>query len=117
MKLKSIIFIVAGLLILTVNDTKAQDLTATEIIQKATDKLNGESSKGTMKMTVVSVQWGNALFPGVWNQLGVFWTRNGYAMPFLHQAVCRFNGPPLSSSPWFESIQIKNIHVLCLYFK
>lgn len=45
----------------------AQDLTATEIIQKATDKLNGKSSKGSMKMTVVRPSWSREVSMTSWS--------------------------------------------------
>ena len=45
----------------------AQDLSAKEIIQKATDKLNGRSSKGTMKMTVVRPSWSREVSMKSWS--------------------------------------------------
>jgi outer membrane lipoprotein-sorting protein len=47
--------------------TMTQDLTATEIIRKATDKLNGESSKGSMKMTVVRPTWSREVEMKSWS--------------------------------------------------
>ena len=37
--------------------SKAQELTAKEIVKKANDKINGESSKGLMKMTIERPDW------------------------------------------------------------
>lgn len=48
-------------------DTKAQDPTALEIIQKSIDKLNGESSIGTMKMTVVRPSWSREVTMKNWS--------------------------------------------------
>ncbi len=45
----------------------AQELTANEIIQKATDKLNGKSSIGTMKMTVVRPTWSREVTMKSWS--------------------------------------------------
>jgi len=53
----SMIAMAVLILVLPQGRLNAQDLTATEIIQKSTDKVNGESSIGTMKMTVVRPSW------------------------------------------------------------
>jgi outer membrane lipoprotein-sorting protein len=45
----------------------AQELTAREIIRKATDKLNGNSSRGTMKMTVVRPSWSREVTMKSWS--------------------------------------------------
>lgn len=50
-------YLLICLMAIPASGLKSQELTAKEIIQKATDKLNGESSKGTMKMTVVRPTW------------------------------------------------------------
>jgi len=55
------------LLITTAGFSFSQDLTAREIIQKATDKLNGESSTGTMKMTVVRPSWSREVTMKSWS--------------------------------------------------
>jgi outer membrane lipoprotein-sorting protein len=46
---------------------KAQDLTAKEIVQKATDKLNGKSSQGIMKMDIVRPSWTRSISMKVWS--------------------------------------------------
>ncbi|MEE4256774.1 MAG: outer membrane lipoprotein-sorting protein [Bacteroidales bacterium] len=61
------IIILAMLLAVPVLETDAQDLSATEIIQKSTDLLNGESSKGTMKMTVVRPSWSREVTMKSWS--------------------------------------------------
>ena len=48
------------------NQVYSQDLTATEIIQKATDKVNGKSSIGIMKMTVVRPTWSREVTMKSW---------------------------------------------------
>ncbi len=53
----SIIAMAVLILVLPEGSLNAQELTATEIIQKSTDKVNGESSIGVMKMTVVRPSW------------------------------------------------------------
>lgn len=47
--------------------THAQELTATEIIKKATDKLNGKTSRGGMKMTVVRPSWSREVTMKSWS--------------------------------------------------
>jgi len=61
------IIILAMLLAVPVLKTDAQDLSATEIIQKSTDLLNGKSSKGTMKMTVVRPSWSREVTMKSWS--------------------------------------------------
>ncbi len=66
MKIKTTILtlvILAG----TVFSGIAQELTASEIIKKATDKVNGQSSKGTMKMTVVRPTWSREVVMKSWS--------------------------------------------------
>lgn len=58
-----ILLIFAGSIQMTI----AQDLTAIEIVQKSIDKLNGESSKGTMKMTVVRPTWSREVTMESWS--------------------------------------------------
>lgn len=55
------------LIIATAGFSFSQELTAREIIQKATDKLNGESSTGTMKMTVVRPSWSREVTMKSWS--------------------------------------------------
>ncbi len=49
------------------NQVYSQELTATEIIQKATDKVNGKSSIGSMKMTVVRPSWSREVTMKSWS--------------------------------------------------
>ncbi len=67
MKLLTIITLTLLLAINPGINTNAQDLTAQEIIQKATDKANGNSSKGTMKMTVVRPGWSREVTMKSWS--------------------------------------------------
>ena len=55
------------LIIATAGFSFSQELSAREIIQKATDKLNGESSTGTMKMTVVRPSWSREVTMKSWS--------------------------------------------------
>jgi outer membrane lipoprotein-sorting protein len=64
--MKKISIIVLSLL-LSAGSVYAQDLTALEIIQKSVDKLNGESSKGSMKMTVVRPTWSREVTMKSWS--------------------------------------------------
>ncbi|MEN8224548.1 MAG: outer membrane lipoprotein-sorting protein [Bacteroidota bacterium] len=48
-------------------DVCAQDLTAKEIIQNAIDKVNGKSSIGSMKMTVVRPSWSREVVMKSWS--------------------------------------------------
>ena len=45
----------------------SQEMTATEIIQKATDKVNGKSAIGSMKMTVVRPSWSREVTMKSWS--------------------------------------------------
>ena len=54
-------------LFISLGAVNAQEMTAREIIQKATDKLNGKSSKGTMKMTVVRPSWSREVVMKSWS--------------------------------------------------
>lgn len=47
--------------------THAQEPTAKEIVQTATDKLNGKSSKGEMKMTIIRPEWSREISMKVWS--------------------------------------------------
>jgi len=64
---QTIIIILSMLLVLPTQKTDAQDLSATEIIQKSTDLLNGKSNKGTMKMTVVRPSWSREVTMKSWS--------------------------------------------------
>jgi outer membrane lipoprotein-sorting protein len=47
---------------------QAQELTATEIVQKSQDKANGLSSVGTMKMTIVRPDWSREVTMKAWSK-------------------------------------------------
>ena len=64
---QSIIITLIMMLVIPAQSIKGQDLTATEIIQKSTDLLNGESSKGIMKMTVVRPSWSREVEMKSWS--------------------------------------------------
>ena len=64
--MKTISFILISILI-GMGGMRAQELTALEIIQKATDKVNGKSSRGTMKMTVVRPSWSREVVMKSWS--------------------------------------------------
>jgi outer membrane lipoprotein-sorting protein len=68
MKITATFIILVLMLVINPGDQLiAQDLSASEIIQKATDKLNGKSSKGTMKMTVVRPSWSREVVMKSWS--------------------------------------------------
>lgn len=54
-------------LIMAAGAIRAQEPTATEIIQKATELLNGKSSRGSMKMTVVRPTWSREVSMKSWS--------------------------------------------------
>ncbi len=62
--LLSVIFILA----VGVASIKAQELTAKEIVQKANDKVNGKTSKGIMKMTIVRPDWSREVEMKLWSK-------------------------------------------------
>jgi outer membrane lipoprotein-sorting protein len=57
-------------LVPTVN---AQDLTAKEIVRKANDKVNGESAKGNMKMTIKRPDWTREVTMKYWSKGAEFY--------------------------------------------
>ena len=62
-----IIITLTMILAFPIQKMNAQDLTATEIIQRSTDLLNGESSMGTMKMTVERPSWSREVTMKSWS--------------------------------------------------
>jgi len=64
MKTISIFFLAVAL---SVGSVSAQDHTGLDVIQKSVDKLNGESSKGSMKMTVVRPTWSREVTMKSWS--------------------------------------------------
>ena len=53
-----------------------QNMTAKEIVQTATDKLNGESSRGKMKMEIVRPDWTREISMKVWRQYSSYYVSN-----------------------------------------
>jgi outer membrane lipoprotein-sorting protein len=47
---------------------QAQELTAKEIVQNANDKVNGKTSKGSMKMTIVRPDWSREVEMKLWSK-------------------------------------------------
>ena len=70
MKLKSIVtlLLTATFTLAFTNLTRCQDLSAKEIVRKANDKVNGESSQGTMKMTIVRQDWSREVTLKSWSK-------------------------------------------------
>lgn len=67
MRITTTIILTLIFLIKTGDYVNAQELTAIEIIQKATDKVNGKSSIGSMKMTVVRPSWSREVTMKSWS--------------------------------------------------
>jgi len=67
MKITTILILTLVFAIIPGNQVYSQELTATEIIQKATDKVNGKSSIGSMKMTVVRPSWSREVTMKSWS--------------------------------------------------
>lgn len=67
MRILTTIILAMVFLIKPCYEVNAQELTALEIIRKATDKLNGKSSKGAMKMTVVRSSWSREVSMKSWS--------------------------------------------------
>ncbi len=62
-----IIIVLSGLLFLPSGHPAAQTFTATEIVKRAQDKVNGLSSRGTMKMTIVRPGWSREVTMKAWS--------------------------------------------------
>ena len=54
--------------IITRSCVQAQEMTATEIVQKSQDKANGLTSMGTMKMTIVRPAWTREVTMKAWSK-------------------------------------------------
>ena len=67
MKIKTTIVLTLIFLVNQVYYVNAQELTAIEIVQKSIDKVNGRSSIGTMKMTVVRPSWSREVTMKSWS--------------------------------------------------
>ncbi|MCF8228983.1 MAG: outer membrane lipoprotein-sorting protein [Bacteroidales bacterium] len=67
MKSKAIITWILALLLLTGNSILGQQPDAKDIVKKATDKLNGESSKGKMSMKIIRPSWTREIEMKVWS--------------------------------------------------
>ena len=46
----------------------SQEISAKEIVRKANDKANGQTSKGTMKMTIVRPDWSREVTMKSWSR-------------------------------------------------
>ncbi len=67
--LTSLSIAVTGMLILSsFGNIKAQELTATEVIDKANDLMRGKSSKGEMTMTIIRPKWERSLSFKTWSK-------------------------------------------------
>ena len=64
-KLKSATILIAGLLFSL--GVYGQELTAKEIVKKAQEKVNGLSSNGIMKMTIVRPDWSREVEMKTWS--------------------------------------------------
>jgi outer membrane lipoprotein-sorting protein len=67
MKLLSII-IILPLLLATGSHSFSQELSAKEIVKRANDKVNGTSSQGVMKMTIVRPDWSREVTMKTWSK-------------------------------------------------
>jgi len=65
--MKKLIFSLIVLL-LAINSTEAQDLTAKQIIEKADDLQRGETNKGEMSMTIVRPKWERTITMKSWSK-------------------------------------------------
>jgi outer membrane lipoprotein-sorting protein len=59
----------------------AQELTAKEIVKRAHDKANGETSQGTMKMTIVRPGWSREVAMKTWSK------GSGYYLIYITEPV------------------------------
>lgn len=67
--MKKLLLAIAVLIgVLLVNEVEAQELTALEIITKADDKNRGETSQGTMTMTIVRPGWSRSVSMKTWSK-------------------------------------------------
>ncbi len=57
MKTRIVSFLTATFILLSFSIYAQESVDAKEIVKKATNKLNGKTSQGTMKMTVVRPDW------------------------------------------------------------
>lgn len=62
----SISLLTLTMMIINISST-AQEMTAREVVQKAQDKVNGLSSRGTMKMTIVRPGWSREISMKTWS--------------------------------------------------
>ncbi len=67
-KVAVIFVLMLGISGLHINESYSQQkTTAKEVVQKATDKLNGKSSRGTMKMKIIRPTWKREISMKVWS--------------------------------------------------
>lgn len=67
MKIKIIVILTAVSILLVHNSIAQQEVDAKDIVKKATEKLNGKTSKGTMKMTVERPDWSREIEMKSWS--------------------------------------------------
>lgn len=67
MKNKLIALLSFMLLLFVFSPVPAQDMSAREIIQKADQKMRGESSRGEMKMTIIRPSWTREMTMKMWS--------------------------------------------------
>lgn len=67
MKNKLLVFLSITLLGAGMSIVQAQDLSAREIIEKADQKMRGESSRGEMKMTIIRPTWTREMTMKMWS--------------------------------------------------
>jgi outer membrane lipoprotein-sorting protein len=60
--------IIICVMLATASNSFSQDLSAKEIVKRANDKVNGTSSQGTMKMTIVRPDWSREVTMKTWSK-------------------------------------------------
>lgn len=68
MRHKLLFFIILSAFTWSWTSLKAQDLTAKEIVEKADQKVRGESSQGSMKMTIIRPNWTREMTMKTWSK-------------------------------------------------
>jgi len=60
--------IILSFLLVIASSSYSQELSAKEIVQRANDKVNGNSSQGVMKMTIVRPDWSREVTMKTWSK-------------------------------------------------
>jgi outer membrane lipoprotein-sorting protein len=60
--------VILASILFTALHLEAQELNATEIVKRANDKVNGKSSRGTMKMTIIRPDWTREVAMKTWSK-------------------------------------------------